>query len=96
MQYLGVFSVAGAVFLLYLIFVAGVAHNTHIHINRTLTNFFPDIFLPSHRFYQKPIHETNFATCSVFFILIFCSDRLVTNLLKPSDKQHAQWGRVRF
>ena len=65
MQYLDVFfSVAGAVFLLYLLFVAGVAHNTHthIHINRTLANFFPDTLLTSGGFHPKPIYETNFAT----------------------------------
>ena len=66
MQYLGVFfSVAGAVFLLYLFFfVAGVAHHTHIHINRTLANFFPDTILTSGGFHPKPIYETNFA---IFF-----------------------------
>ena len=65
MQYLGVFfSVAGAVFLLYLFFVAGVAHHTHIHINRTLANFSPDTLLTSGGFHPKPIYETNFA---IFF-----------------------------
>ena len=74
MQYLGVFfSVAGAVFLLYLLFVAGVAHNTHIHINRTLANFFPDTLLTSGGFYPKPIYEANFAFFLVFFILTLCS-----------------------
>ena len=58
------FSVAGAVFLLYLFFVAGVAHHTHIHINRTLANFFPDTLLTSGGFHPKPIYETNFA---IFF-----------------------------
>ena len=66
MQYLGVFfSVAGAVFLLYLFFfVAGVAQHTHIHMNRTLANFFPDTLLTSGGFHPKPIYETNFA---IFF-----------------------------
>ena len=65
MQYLGVFfSVAGAVFLLYLFFVAGVPHHTHIHINRTLANFSPDTLLTSGGFHPKPIYETNFA---IFF-----------------------------
>ena len=74
MQYLGVFfSVAGAVFLLYLFFVAGVAHHTHININRTLANFFPDTLLTSGGFHPKPIYETNFAIFLVFFILGFCS-----------------------
>ena len=74
MQYLGVFfSVAGAVFLLYLFFVAGVAHHTHVHIDRTLANFFPDTILASGGFYPKPIYETNFAIFLVFFILVFCS-----------------------
>ena len=55
MQYLGgFFSVAGAVFLLYLFFVAGVAHHTHIHINRTLANFSPDTLLTSEDFTQNP------------------------------------------
>ena len=58
------FSVAGAVFLLYLFFVAGVAHHTHIHINRTLANFSPDTLLTSGGFHPKPIYETNFA---IFF-----------------------------
>ena len=72
MQYLGVFfSVAGAVFLLYLFFVAGVAHHTHIHINRTLANFFPDTLLTSGGFHPKPIYETNFAIFFGFFILGF-------------------------
>ena len=67
MQYLGVFfSVAGAVFLLYLFFVAGVAHHTHININRTLANFFPDTLLTSGGFHPKPIYETNFAIFGVF------------------------------
>ena len=49
MQYLGVsFSVAGAAFLFYLLFVAGA-------------NFFPDAILASGGFYPKPIYETNFA-----------------------------------
>ena len=62
MQYLSVFfSVAGAIFLLYLLFVAGVAHHTHIHISRTLANFFPDTFLTSGGFYPKPTYETNVA-----------------------------------
>ena len=62
MQYLGVFfSVAGAVFLLYVFFVAGVAHHTHIHIDRTLANFFPDTILASGGFYPKPIYERNVA-----------------------------------
>ena len=74
MQYLSVFfSVAGAIFLLYLLFVAGVAHHTHIHISRTLANFFPDTFLTSGGFYPKPIYETNIAFFLVFFILVFCS-----------------------
>ena len=64
---------AGAVFLLYLFFVAGVAHHTHIHINRTLANFFPDTLLTSGGFHPKPIYETNFAIFLVFFILGFCS-----------------------
>ena len=67
MQYLGVFfSVAGAVFLLYVFFVAGVAHHTHthIHINRTLADFFPDTLLTSGGFHPKLIYETNFA---IFF-----------------------------
>ena len=62
MQYLGVFfSVAGAVFLLYLLFVAGVAHNTHthIHINITLAIFLPDTLVTSGGFRRKPIYETN-------------------------------------
>ena len=62
MQYLGVsFSVAGAAFLFYLLFVAGEPHHTHIHIDRTLANFFPDAILASGGFYPKPIYETNFA-----------------------------------
>ena len=65
------FSVAGAVFLLYLFFVAGVAHHTHVHINRTLANFFPDTLLTSGGFHPKPIYETNFAIFLVFFILGF-------------------------
>ena len=65
MQYLSVFfSVAGAIFLLYLLFVAGVAH--HTHISRTLANFFPDTFLTSGGFYPKPIYETNVAFFGVF------------------------------
>ena len=92
MQYLGVFfSVAGAVFLLYLLFVAGVAHNTHthIHINRTLANFFPDTLLTSGGFHPKPIYETNFAIFFVFFILGFCSPypsfskKIFSNILAP-------------
>ena len=72
MQYLGFFfPVAGAVFLLYLFFVAGVAHHTHVHINRTLANFFPDTLLTSGGFRPKPIYETNFAIFLVFFILGF-------------------------
>ena len=65
------FSVAGAVFLLYLFFVAGVAHHAHIHINRTLANFFPDTLLTSGGFRPKPIYGTNFAFFLVFFILGF-------------------------
>ena len=68
------FSVASAICLLYLFFfVAGVAHNTHthIHINRTLANFFPDTLLTSGGFHPKPIYETNFAIFLVFFILGF-------------------------
>ena len=61
------FSVAGAIFLLYLLFVAGVPHHTHIHINRTLANFFPDTILASGGFYPKPIYETNVA----FFFGVF-------------------------
>ena len=45
-------------------FVAGIAHHTHIHINRTLANFFPDTLLTSGGFHPKPIYETNFA---IFF-----------------------------
>ena len=68
MQYLGVFfSVAGALFLLYLFFfVAGVAHHTHINVNRILANSFPDTLLTSGGFHPKPIYETNF---TFFFLL---------------------------
>ena len=35
--------------------------HTHIHINRTLANFFPDTIFASGGFYPKPIYETNVA-----------------------------------
>ena len=72
----GFFSVASAICLLYLFFfVAGVAHNTHthIHINRTLANFFPDTLLTSGGFHPKPIYETNFAIFFGVFHFRFCS-----------------------
>ena len=75
MQYLGVFfSVAGAVFLLYLFFVAGVAHNTHTHIqiNRTLAHLIPRHPFISGGCYPKPIYEANFAFFGVFHVP-FCS-----------------------
>ena len=90
MQYLGVFfSVAGAVFLLYLFFVAGVAHHAHIHINRTLANFFPDTLLTSGGFRPKPIYETNFAIFFGVFHFRFCSrypsfsKKIFSNILAP-------------
>ena len=67
-------SVAGALFLLYFFFfVAGVPHHTHIHINRTLANFFPDTLLTSGRFHPKPIYETNFANTFWCFSFNFFS-----------------------
>ena len=75
MQYLGVFfSVAGALFLLYLFFfVAGVAHHTHIHVNRILANSFPDTLLTSGGFHPKPIYETNFTKKNWCFSFTFFS-----------------------
>ena len=62
MQYLGVFFGGKcSIFTLPFFFVAGVAHHTHIHINRTLANFFPDTLLTFGGFHPKPIYETNFA-----------------------------------
>ena len=74
MQYLGVFFFRWQVQYFYFtfFFVAGVAHHTHIHIDRTLANFFPDTILASGGFYPKPIYETNVAFFLVFFILVFC------------------------
>ena len=37
------FSVAGAIFLLYLLFVAGVAHNTHTHTGKATKGKVQDI-----------------------------------------------------
>ena len=72
---LGCFFFGGKcnMFTLPFFFVAGVAHNTHthIHINRTLANFFPDTLLTSGGFHPKPIYETNFTIFLVFFILGF-------------------------
>ena len=69
------FSVAGAIFLLYLLFVAGVAHHTHthIHISRTLANFFPDTFLTSWRILPQTHLWDERCIFLVFFILVFCS-----------------------
>ena len=56
------FSVAGALLLLYLFFVAGVAHHTHTQTHKQNSReFFPDTLLTSGGFHPKPIYETNFA-----------------------------------
>ena len=90
------FSVAGVVFLLYLLFVAGVAHNTHIHINRTLANFFPNTLLTSGGFRPKPIYETNFATFLGVFHFRFCSpypsfsNEICSNIFAPPPPSRPQ------
>ena len=70
MQYLGVFC-RWQVQYFYFTFFRGRCSpsHTHIHINRTLANFFPDTLLTSGGFHPKPIYETNFANnfwCSSF------------------------------
>ena len=86
MQYLGVFfSVAGAAFLFYLLFVAGVPHHRHIHIDRTLANFFPDAILASGGFYPKPIYETNFA---IFFGVFHFSFLLAAPIIFQKKIKH--------
>ena len=74
---LGCFFFGGMcnIFTLPFFFVPGVAHNTHthIHINRTLANFFPDTLLTSGGFHPKPIYETNFAIFFGVFHFRFCS-----------------------
>ena len=75
MQYLSVFFFGGRCNIFTLPSFRGRCSpsHTHIHISRTLANFFPDTFLTSGGFYPKPIYETNVAFFVVFFILVFCS-----------------------
>ena len=83
MQYLGVFfSVAGAVFLLYVFFRGRCSpSHTHIHIDRTLANFYPDTILASGGFYPKPIYETNVA----FFCVFHFSFLLAVPIIFPKN-----------
>ena len=67
------FSVASAVFLLYLFF-RGRCSPSHTHTHKQNSReFFPDTLLTSGGFHPKPIYETNFAIFLLFFILGFCS-----------------------
>ena len=75
MQYLGVFFrwQVHYFYFTFFFFVAGVAHHTHIHVNRILANSFPDTLLTSGGFHPKPIYETNFTKKNWCFSFTFFS-----------------------